>query len=360
VSAAEALALAPGLRRTGLRAGLLGFDGQLVDDAALVVALARTAAGFGARVLTRMRATALSGDGASVVDTLTGQEWRLRARSVINATGVWAASLADGVRLRPSLGSHLVLDAAVVGLTATALNIPVPGQRNRFVLLLPQRDGRAYLGLTDEPVEGPLPDVPTVPDGDVDFLLATASTVLARPLTRADVIGSFAGLRPLLAGPPGRSADLSRRHAVITGPDGVVTVVGGKLTTYRRMAADAVNAAVPGAGPSRTRQIPLVGAAPRHTLDSLAAPPRLVARYGVDALRIAALLEVDPELAAPVAPGLPVTAAEVVWAVRHEGALDADDVLDRRTRIGLVPTDRAAAEPAVADLVARALHGVPS
>ena len=395
VSAAEAFALVPGLRRSGLRAGLLGFDGQLVDDAALVVALARTAAGYGARILTRVRALTLTGDGAAVVDELTGQRWDLRARAVVNATGVWADRLVDGVRLRPSRGSHLVLDAGAVGLTGTALYIPVPDQPNRFVLLLPQPDGRAYLGLTDEPVDGPVPDVCTVPESDVDFLLDTASTVLARPLTRDDVLGSFAGLRPLVAvdepagpadrsgragrpsrsgllsraGLPGRgsgrrSADLSRRHAILAAPGGPVTVVGGKLTTYRRMAADAVDAAVLAgnltAGPSRTRVIPLAGAAARHLLDDVAAPRRLVGRYGVEALRIAALIELDPDLGQPVAPGLPVTAAEVVWAVRHEGALDADDVLDRRTRIGLVPADRAAAEPAVTDLVARALQSVPT
>ncbi|HET8640626.1 MAG TPA: glycerol-3-phosphate dehydrogenase/oxidase [Pseudonocardiaceae bacterium] len=372
VSAAEALALVPGLRRSGLRAGLLSFDGQLVDDAALVVALARTAAGYGARMLTRVRAEALGGDGAAVVDGLTGQRFDVRARSVINATGVWAARLVDTVRLRPSRGSHLVLDAAAAGITGTALFVPVPGRPNRFVFLLPQLDGRAYLGLTDEPFDGPVPDVPAVPDSDIDFLLGTASTVLAAPLTRAHVVGSFAGLRPLLAGKPagrsasrstGRSADLSRRHAVLRPPGGPVTVVGGKLTTYRRMAAAAVDAAVAAAGlpagPSRTCGIPLTGAAPRHTLDGLAAPPRLVARYGTEALRIVSLIDIEPDLGRPVAPGLPVTAAEVLWAVRHEGALDAGDVLDRRTRIGLVPADRAAAEPAVTALLADTLPRQP-
>jgi glycerol-3-phosphate dehydrogenase len=149
---------------------------------------------------------------------------------------------------------------------------------------------------------------------------------------------------------------------VLTAPDGVVTVVGGKLTTYRRMAADAVDAAVRAAdlpaGPARTRDVPLVGAVARAALDRLEAPRRLVARYGAEAPRLTAMAELDPELAAQVGRG--ITAAEVVWAVRHEGALDADDVLDRRTRIGLVPADRAAAQPAVADLVARFLDGVPS
>lgn len=361
-STAETLALVPGLRRAGLTGGLLWFDGQLTDDAALVVALARTAAGFGARVITRARVDQLSGTGASVTDAVSGAELQIRARTVVNATGVWAATLASEIRLTPSRGSHLVLDAAAVGLSGTALTVPVPGEPNRYLLLLPAADGRAYLGLTDEPVSGPVPDVPEVPAPDVDFLLATASEVLARPLTRADVLGSFAGLRPLLAGVGRRSADLSRRHAVHTGPDGVVTVVGGKLTTYRRMAAEAVDTALAAAGidagPSRTREVPLVGAARPAELDRLEPPRRLVARYGTEALRLAALAELDPQLAEPVAPGLGVTAAEVVWAVRHEGALDPDDVLDRRTRIGLVAADRAAAEPRVTELVRRSLDGV--
>jgi glycerol-3-phosphate dehydrogenase len=359
VPVAEALALAPGLRRASLRGGLLSFDGQLVDDARLVVALARTAAGFGARVLTRTRALRLHRHGADVQDELTGAEFGIRAGAVVNATGVWAGELVDSVRLRPSRGTHLVLDAAAVGIQHTAITIPVPGEANRFALLLPQDDGRLYLGLTDEPVSGPLPDVPDVPESDVDFLLAVGSSVLATPLRRADVLGAFAGLRPLVAGGAARSADLSRRHAVSRSPDGVVTVVGGKLTTYRRMAADAVDATGLASGESRTKRIPLVGAADRSTLSTVDAPARLVFRYGTEAGRVAAAGALDPGLAVPVADGSMVTAAEVVWAVRHEGALDAADVLDRRTRIGLVPADRRAAEGAVADLVARSLIGLP-
>jgi glycerol-3-phosphate dehydrogenase len=150
---------------------------------------------------------------------------------------------------------------------------------------------------------------------------------------------------------------------VRTSADGVVTVVGGKLTTYRRMAEDAVDVAVAAAGlplaGSRTRRIPLVGATSRRELSAVEEPARLVFRYGTEAGRVAAAGVLDPDLAAPVADGSPVTAAEVVWAVRHEGALEPADVLDRRTRIGLVPADRAAAEGRVADLVERTLAGLP-
>ncbi|GGI68703.1 glycerol-3-phosphate dehydrogenase [Saccharopolyspora subtropica] len=363
IPAAEALALVPGLRPAGLRGGLLGFDGQLVDDARLVVALARTAAGFGARVLTRVRVNRLDGGGADAVDEVSGESLRIRARAVVNATGVWAGELAPDVRLRPSRGSHLLVDADAAGIAGTALIAPMPGGCGRFLLLVPQPDGRALLGLTDEPVPGPIPSVPDVPPSDVDFLLAAVRDLLGQPLDRSHVLGSFAGLRPLLE-QPGRTetADLSRRHAVLTSPEGVVTVVGGKLTTYRKMAADAVDAAVRvsglSAGPSRTTAIALVGAAPRRHLTDVEAPPRLVARYGTEAARVAALAELDADLAAPVGPGLRLTAAEVLWAVRHEGALDAADVLDRRSRIGLNPAEREAARPAVERLVERALEGV--
>lgn len=362
VSAPEALALAPGLRRRGLRGGLLSFDGQLTDDARLVVALARTAAGFGAKILTRVRALALHRDGADARDELTGAEFPIRARAVLNATGVWAGDLVGDVRLRPSRGTHLVLAADTLGIRGTALTVPIPGETNRFALLLPQDDGRVYLGLTDEPVSGPVPDVPDVPESDVDILLSFAASVLDRTPTRKDVLGAFAGLRPLVDQPGDtRSADLSRHHAVLTSPDGVVTIVGGKLTTYRRMAEDAVDTVVAArglaTGPCRTKRLPLVGAAQRKALSAVDAPMRLVSRYGMEAARVAALGELDADLAAPV--GIGVTAAEVVWAVRHEGALSADDVLDRRTRIGLVAADRASALPAVSDLVGRSLAGLP-
>ncbi|GAB3283244.1 FAD-dependent oxidoreductase [Parasphingorhabdus pacifica] len=378
IPAVEAAALVPGLRSDGLRGGLLSFDGRLTDDARLVVALARTAAGFGARILTRVRIDALDHDGADAVDRHSGESLRINARSVVNATGVWAGELSPEVRLHASRGSHLVLDAAAAGLAGTSLAVPMPGGPGRFALLLPQPDGRAYLGVTDEPLDGPIPpvsEVPEVPDSDVDFLLGAMRDALGRPLGREHVLGSFAGLFPLLASGPGAAggrirallgrsdeSDLSRKHAVLTSPEGVVTVIGGELTTYRRTAADAVDTAVRAAGlhagPSRTTAVPLVGAAPRDSLAAVEADPRLVSTYGTEATRVAAIGELDAELTRRVCAASPLTAAEVVWAVRHEGALDADDVLDRRSRIGLVAADRAAAGPTVEEIVQRALHGV--
>lgn len=269
--------LAPALRPGGLRGGLLSWDGRLTDDARLVTALARTAAAHDARVLTRVRALEFTASGARVRDELTGEEGEIRARAVINASGVWAGDLVDGIRIRPSRGTHLVLRSEHIGPLPAGLHIPIPGETNRFVLVLPQDDGRIYVGLTDEPLDGPVPDVPEVPETDIGFLLDVLGSVLDVPVRRGDVVGAFAGLRPLLdttgtarPGAAARTADISRRHAVLTSPDGVVSVVGGKLTTYRRMAEDAVNAAVDArgltAGPSPTATLPLVGAAaPGHS-----------------------------------------------------------------------------------------------
>jgi glycerol-3-phosphate dehydrogenase len=369
----ETVQLAPSVRREGLRGGLLSWDGQLEDDVRLVVSVARTSAAHGARILTRCRVVELHGDGAVVRDELTGRLASVRARAVVNATGVWAGTLVPGLHLRPSRGTHLVLRASSLGNLSTALSTPVPGESSRYVFALPQRasapqqhvvpvaaqtfhgaaldEGLVYVGLTDDPIDGPLPDVPTPTDADTGFLLEVISSIMQTPVTRADVVGSFAGLRPLVdAG--GRTADLSRRHAVVTSPQGVVSVFGGKLTTYRRMAQDAVDAAVRGrglpAGPCRTAHLPLVGAAPPEQLSRLAAPRRLVERYGTEAPDVAR----DPSLLRPIVPGSSTTVAELVWGVSHEGALDTGDLLDRRTRVGLVPADRAIALAAAQEALA--------
>lgn len=353
VSATEALSLAPGLRVGGLRGGILGWDGQLEDDARLVATIARTAAAYGAHVRTRTRVLAADGGRVRLRDELTGAESEVAARMVVNATGVWAGDLAD-VRLRPSRGTHAVLRAESLPGLRVCITAPIPGSTSRFVMALPQPDGTVYVGLTDEPVEGPVPDVPEPTDAEIDFLLDVVSATLAHPLTRDDVVGAFAGLRPLLDSGAGDTSDLSRRHAVITGADGMVTVVGGKLTTYRRMAQDAVDAALRAGGldprPCRTHRLPLLGAADRSTLAGLDADPRLVRRFGTEAtLVLDNAREVtglsDAELLAPAAPHVPVTLAELVFGVSHEGAADVDDLLDRRTRVGLIPADRPLAEP---------------
>jgi glycerol-3-phosphate dehydrogenase len=365
LSATEALQLAPGLRPDGLRGGLLWWDGQLEDDARLVTTVARTAASYGAHVRTRARVLEAAGSGVTLRDELTGEVVSVAARAVVNAAGVWAGDLVDEVRLRPSRGTHLVLRGETLPDVRVAVTAPVPGATNRFVMVLPQPDGTIYVGLTDEPVDGEVPDVPEPSEAEIGFLLDVVAAAFARPLHRDDVVGAFAGLRPLLdAG--GATSDLSRRHAVLTSRSGVVTVVGGKLTTYRRMAQDAVDVAVAGAGlaaaPCRTATLPLLGAAPRAELARLEQPARLVRRYGTeaalvidDARRVTGLP--DEELLAPVAEGVPATLAELVFGVTHEGAVDVGDLLDRRTRVGLVPTDRALALPAAERALALAAPG---
>ncbi|MDT7537427.1 MAG: glycerol-3-phosphate dehydrogenase [Actinomycetota bacterium] len=340
----ETARLVPAVRREGLRGGLLNWDGQLEDDARLVVALARTAASYGARILTRV--TALDSAGL-VRDELTGATAQLHARAVVNATGVWAGTLAPDTQLRPSKGVHVVLPAALLGNPTASMTVAVPGERNRYVFALPHPDGVVYVGLTDDPIDGPLPDVPTASEQEISFLLDTLSRGLERTLSRSDVIGTYAGLRPLLAGAEGRTADLSRRHAVVDGGDGLWTVLGGKLTTYRRMAQDVVDKLTD--VPSRTRDLPLVGATGSASRD---VPPRLVRRYGAEAKQVASLADNDPRLLEPIAPGLPVLGVELQWGVIAEGALTAEDLLERRTRLSLVDSwhvaARTAAEAALA------------
>ncbi|WP_091233812.1 glycerol-3-phosphate dehydrogenase/oxidase [Microbacterium sp. 3J1] len=328
VSSHRALELAPGLEGAGLRGGMLSFDGQLVDDARLVVTVARTAAALGARILTRVRALEIRGDGVTAEDALTGERVEFAARSVINATGVWAGQLDGSIRVRPSRGTHIVLDAADLGHPTVAVTIPHEGSISRYVFALPQHHDRVIVGLTDEDAPGPVPRVPEPTEPELAFLLTTLNRVMSTPIRREQVRGAFAGLRPLIDTGALSTADISRRHLVALSDQGFVTVLGGKLTTYRRMAEDAVDLAIGtraiSAPPSRTRSLRLVDGR---------LPPR----------------------AEPLVEGLALDRAEVEFAVRSEGALSADDVLDRRTRIGLVAEDRSRAEHAVDTVVRETL-----
>jgi glycerol-3-phosphate dehydrogenase len=350
---ARTLELAPVVKREGLRGGVLSFDGQLEDDARLVVNMARTAVAYGADVRTRLKVKRASGTSAVLVDD-EGREFAISAKAVISAAGVWAGDLDTDIKLRPSRGTHIVVRADKFPGVACAVMAPVPGHANRFVFALPQEDGTFYIGLTDEEVDGPLPDVPEVPEVDVDFLLEVINSALESPLTKEDVVGAYAGLRPLLDS-EGSSADLSRRHAVLLSKTGLITIVGGKLTTYRQMAEDAVDKAVEegnlAAGACQTKHLPLLGAAPSWVLSGAPGDKRLVRRFGTDAKLVLDSAKTvtglsDSELLAPVAPGVPATLAEFVFAVSHEGAASVDDILDRRTKIGLIPADAEAARPA--------------
>src|SRR3984893_819936 len=358
VGAERAVELLPAVRRDGLSGGLLAYDGQLIDDARLVTAVARTAAQHGARILTRVGASNATGTSVTLTDQRSGESFDVSARAVINATGVWAGEVDASIRLRPSRGTHLVFDAKVFGNPAAALTVPIPGEINRFVFAMPEQLGRVYLGLTDEDAPGPIPDVPQPTSEEISFLLDTVNTALDVALGPADVIGAYAGLRPLIDTGEGRTADVSREHAVVESAAGVISVIGGKLTEYRYMAEDVLDRTVTLRGltatPCRTRNLPLVGAPsnPVATLRSPAdMPGSLVARYGAEAPNVIATASCERPTES-VADGIDVTRAEFEYAVTHEGAMTVDDILDRRTRIGLVDDDRARAAAVAKEFVA--------
>jgi glycerol-3-phosphate dehydrogenase len=379
VSKDEALAHLRTLDTAHLVAGFLYFDAR-ADDARLTLTIARTAAiEYGAAVANYTPVVRLTtgadgaADGAIVrpVPDDESSDFAVRARVVVNATGVWA----DAVRaldegsppreIRPAKGVHVTVPAERMPCDIAAV-IPVPkDKRSIFVVSWPGTD-LVYLGTTDTDYEGPLDDPACTPE-DVDYLLEAANNVTTSKLTRADVTGVWAGLRPLLAPPASgrhlseRTADLSRRHTVRTSAHGVVTVTGGKLTTYRKMAQDTVDAVVGrlGESPRRrrcvTKSLQLVGATtkPRDPVTQAQPHARLLGRYGTESRAVLALAEGRPDLLRPVVAGLPYTGAELLYAVREEMACTLEDLLARRTRASIQRAHAAIeAAPAVAALVA--------
>jgi len=357
LSEAEYVERVPTAVRDGLDGGVLYFDGQF-DDARLAVALARTAADLGAVVLNHTACVGLEKsdgrvDGLRVRDEEDGEERSVRARVVINATGVWADEVRrldrDDARpmLEPSRGAHIVLDASFLpGETA----VMVPKTDDGRVLFAIPWLGKTVVGTTDVPVEAPTRE-PRPSDDEVDYILEHAGRYLTPAPTKADVRAVWAGLRPLISDPDAEgTAELSREHVVTVSPSGLVTVAGGKWTTYRVMAEDAVDHAAASAGlddrPADTAELPLYGWA-----EATDGP---FSAYGADADALRQIAEADPALAAPLHERLPtVTGAEIVWAAREEQARTALDALARRTR-GLFLDAEASAEiaEAVASLVA--------
>ena len=378
-----AMQLWPSLRRGGLRGGLLYHDG-VEDDARFALAVLRTALASDASpvAVTRVRAMGLTpGAGPGQVRTVhardlgggIGADLDIRTRAVVDATGVWAAEkghpfAAPSMRLRPSRGAHLVVPRERIP-ASTGLTIRVPG---RVVFFIPWPD-HWLIGTTDAPYDGSPDQVSASPD-EVDELLGTVNATLDVDLTRDDVLGTYAGLRPLIAPTGGSTVKASREHRIIAQPNGVVRVAGGKYTTYRVMARDAIDAAL---GTSAARQrssattdMAVIGAADESTREGIAralaadsaivaahpeAASRLAQRHGTQAPDVAALGR-GLDLLRPLVPGRPFLEAEVAWAVRNELALSVDDVLSRRVRLSpALGDERDAAADRVASLMAREL-----
>ncbi len=375
----EAAALVPPLRVDGLARAYLYYD-AVTDDARLVMAVLRAAARRGAVAANYVQAVELVVErgrvaGARSCDLLSGQRAAVSAGTTVNATGIWAEAVAGlagrpAFRVRRAKGVHLVVPGARLRLGRAALVLPETDD-GRLAFVVPWQ-GAALVGTTDTEWDGP-PDAPRADGRDVAYLLDHASRFLDVRLGREDVLGVYAGLRPLVSagrGAGGPSARLSRRHEVLTSAEGLVTVVGGKLTTYRRMAEDAVNHVLgrPRGTPSPTRALPLEGAEDlagalpllRSRARACGVSPRalahLVRSYGTGAAAVLDLAAARPDLAAPLVPGHPHLGAEVVAAVRDEMAQTVADVLMRRTRLAhLLPGQGREAAPRVAALMAAEL-----
>ena len=362
LSREQVLERIPTLEREGLRGGVVYYDGQF-DDSRLLSDLCRTADEHGATLLNYGRVTSLSHndegyvDGLAWADAESGGRHELRAKCVVNATGAFT----DAVRrmddpaaqpmIAPSQGVHLVLEKSFLPGDAA---IMVPRTSDGRVLFAIPWHNHALVGTTDTPIT----DVslePTALGHEVDFILETAGRYLARRPSRADVLSVFTGIRPLVkATDVGNTAALSRDHTIQVSKSGLLTIAGGKWTTYRRMAEDCVDHAATLAAldeqPCLTKTLRVHGY--HEHPDDLGD----LWVYGSDAAAIRVLMDGDPAMAAQLHPDLPIHTAQVVWAVRHEMARTVDDVLSRRTRALLLNARAALAmAPAVARLMAAEL-----
>jgi glycerol-3-phosphate dehydrogenase len=355
-----ALRLAPALKRSALTGALVYWDAQ-VDDARYVTTLVRTAAGFGAHVASRTQVTGLLREGERVTgvratDLETGNGVEIRAQQVVNATGVWTDEIQEmvggrgSINVRASKGVHLVVPRdRIHSTTGIILRTPVS-----VLFVIPW--GRHWIiGTTD--TDWSLDKAhPAASRADIDYVLGQVNRILAVPLTRDDVEGVYAGLRPLLAGESESTSKLSREHTVAHPVPGLVLIAGGKYTTYRVMARDAVDAVAHGldgkVAPSCTDSVPLAGADgfialwnSRHALARssglhVARIEHLLHRYGSLISEVLELIAADPSLGKPLTGADDYLRAEIVYAASHEGARHLDDVLARRTHVSIETWDR--------------------
>src|SRR5437763_2005565 len=352
ISGEEVAELLPALAARGPTSGYLFYDCQ-TDDVRLVLTVLGEAERFGAICANRLEVVELHEEdgraaGVVVVDADSGERLTIRAANVVNATGVWA----DRIRpeelhneeeipvIRPSRGTHVTLAAEDLPLNAGAI---VPAGGGRTIFALPWL-GRSLIGTTDNDYEGDIDAVHPSED-DIAYLLGAVNESFGTDLGTSDLTGAFAGVRPLIStGDPKKSVDISRRAELYETSSGLVTITGGKLTTWRRMAKLAVDRLVEREGreaPCRTHEIPLGQAVAADELPRVEGVPddsyaRLAGRYGHAARDVLAVAAERGELAQPVVAGLPDLLAEGGFAARREQARSLADVLLRRTRPGLL------------------------
>lgn len=362
LSREETLEHLPTLKTEGLRGGAVYYDGQF-DDARLLIHMVATAFEQGATLLNYVEVTGLTKDaqgfvdGVSARDVETGNEFRASAKVVVNATGAFSdllrlqAEPSAAPMIVPSQGIHLVFDSSFLQGESAVM---VPHTSDGRVLFAIPWHGHTLVGTTDTPITAATLE-PVAMEHEIDFILATAGQYLTKAPTRDNVLSVFAGIRPLVRATGAAStAALSRDHVLHIDRSGLVTICGGKWTTYRHMAEDCVDQAATLAqlpeGPCVTHHLHI------HGFHEAAKEFGSLAVYGSDAPEIRKLIETDPELGKALHPLLPYVKAEVIWAARHEMARTVEDTLARRTR-ALFLNARAALEmaPVVAELMASEL-----
>jgi len=351
----------PTLKQKGLKGGVLFHDGQF-DDARLAISLAQTAASHGGTLLNYMKVTGLLKNdkkicGIRLKDTLTGKEYDVRSKKVVNATGIFTDDILqmDNKEAAPvitlSQGAHIVLDKEFLPGDAAIL---IPGIIDGRVLFAVPWHNKTLVGTTDTPVvSGSLEPVPL--KAEIEFILNEIGKYLTKKPAATDIRSIFAGLRPLVKGNAKRTAALPRDHLIQVTDSGLITVTGGKWTTYRRMAEDVVNMAITTGNlatqPCVTKTLHV------HGSEENTGSHRVQNYYGTDAAQIEALITKDASLGEPIHASLPYLKAEIVWAVRMEMCITLDDALARRTRALLLDAKAAIeAAPLVAAIMAAEMH----